>query len=188
LLGFAAKHSGKFADLIIGLPDNYTGSTHLLRGGAGGNWNVIDEVADPSVSQQVNKVSCGQACVGMMLRDRRISASQKIIAKLAGNGATHESQLASVLNELDSSNSRQWIGAGVDTEDIGTFHGLSSTGSWGAKLWEEGNKIGHWVVVDGLDDVGRVIIRDPWQATTYKMDLTKFQNHWTGYSVWGQSI
>jgi ABC-type bacteriocin/lantibiotic exporter with double-glycine peptidase domain len=47
------------------------------------------------------------------------------------------------------------------------------------------NKIGRWVVVDGLDDAGRVMIRDPWQATRYKMDLPEFQNTWTGYSVWG---
>ncbi|WP_425562158.1 papain-like cysteine protease family protein [Litoribacillus peritrichatus] len=36
--------------------------------------------------------------------------------------------------------------------------------------------MGHWVVVDGLDDAGRVMIRDPWQATKYKMDMTEFQN------------
>ena len=155
-------------------------------GGAGGNWQVLDEVADPSVIKQVNDLSCGQACVGMMLGDRKISASQDVIAKLAGDGPTYEAQLASVLNKLDSSNSRQWIGAGVDAEDIETFQGLSSTGSWGAQLWEKGNKIGHWVVVDGLDDAGKVMVRDPWQATKYKMDLTEFQNTWTGYSVWGQ--
>jgi hypothetical protein len=32
LLGFAAKHSGKFADLIIGLPDNYTGTNNRFPG------------------------------------------------------------------------------------------------------------------------------------------------------------
>jgi len=32
-------------------------------GGAGGRWPVIDEVADPSAIQQVNRLSCGQACV-----------------------------------------------------------------------------------------------------------------------------
>jgi filamentous hemagglutinin len=131
-------------------------------------------------------MSCGQACVTMMLGDRKISATQDVISKLAGNGPTYESQLATVLNKVDSSSTRQWIGAGVDAEDIGTFHGLSSTGSWAAQMWEKGNKIGHWVVVDGLDDAGRVMIRDPWQATRYKMDLPEFQNTWTGYSVWGQ--
>jgi filamentous hemagglutinin len=155
-------------------------------GGAGGNWRVIDEVADSSVVKQLNELSCGQACVSMMLGDRKISATQDVIAKLAGNGPTYEAQLASVLNKVDSSGARQWIGAGVDAEDLATFHGLTSTGSWAAQFWEKGNKVGHWVVVDGLDDTGRVMIRDPWQATRYKMDLQDFQHTWTGYSVWGQ--
>jgi hypothetical protein len=127
---------------------------HENVGGAGGNWQVIDEVEDPSVVKQLNEMSCGQACVSMMLGDRKINATQGVINKLAGNGPTYEAQLASVLNKVDSSSTRQWIGAGVDAEDIGTFQGLSSTGSWAAQLWEKGNKIGHWVVVDGLDDTG----------------------------------
>lgn len=121
-----------------------------------------------------------------MLEDRQINAPQSAIAKIAGNGPTYEAQLASVMNELDLSGGREWIGAGVDATDLGTFHGLSSTGSWSAQLWEKGNKIGHWVVVDGMDDVGRVIVRDPWHGTKYKMDLVEFQNTWTGFSVWGQ--
>jgi filamentous hemagglutinin len=82
-------------------------------------------------------MSCGQACVTMMLGDRKISATQDVISKLAGNGPTYESQLATVLNKVDSSSTRQWIGAGVDAENIGTFHGLSSTGSWAAQMWEK---------------------------------------------------
>lgn len=79
-------------------------------GGAGGGWKVIDEVVDPSVVKQVNSLSCGQACVEMMLGDRKINASQSVISKLAGDGATYEAQLASVLNKLDSSDSRKWVG------------------------------------------------------------------------------
>ncbi|MEX2337251.1 MAG: cysteine peptidase family C39 domain-containing protein, partial [Aquisalimonadaceae bacterium] len=182
----ADQHQQADQEGLEGARQSQNVATNKNVGGAGGNWNVIDEVADSSVIQQVNDLSCGQACVGMILGDREINASQEVIAKLAGDGPTYEAQLASVLNKLDSSNSRQWIGAGVDAEDVGTFHGLSSTGSWGAQLLEKGNKIGHWVVVDGLDDAGRVIVRDPWQATKYRMDLTEFQNTWTGYSVWGQ--
>jgi filamentous hemagglutinin len=53
-------------------------------------------------------------------------------------------------------------------------------------MWEEGSSVGHWVIVDGLDDAGRVMMRDPWQATSYKMDVGAFQQRWTGYSVWRQ--
>ncbi|MEY9331841.1 hypothetical protein ABH911_002152 [Pseudomonas protegens] len=100
-------------------------------GGAGGDWKVIDEVVDPSVVKQVNSLSCGQACVEMMLGDRKINASKSVISKLAGDGETYETQLASVLNKLDSSGSRNWVGSGVDADDIGTFHGLSSNRGMG---------------------------------------------------------
>ncbi|PYY87110.1 hypothetical protein DNK59_11305 [Pseudomonas sp. TKO26] len=59
-------------------------------GGAGGNWKVIDEVVDPSVVKQVNSLSCGQACVAMMLGDRKINASQSVISELVGDGETYE--------------------------------------------------------------------------------------------------
>ncbi|MCK9815296.1 hemagglutinin repeat-containing protein, partial [Pseudomonas sp. MAFF 302046] len=168
-----------------GRADSLSTSEKIL-GGAGGNWKVIDEVVDSSVVKQVNSLSCGQACVEMMLGDRKINASQSVISKLAGDGATYETQLASVLNKLDSSGSRKWIGSGVDADDIGTFYGLSSTGAWAAQLWERGSKIGHWIVVDGLDSSGRVMIRDPWQGTSYKMDMKEFKSAWNGYSIWGQ--
>jgi filamentous hemagglutinin len=32
-------------------------------------------------------------------------------------------------------------------------------------MWDSGNKVGHWVVVDGVDDVGRVLIKDPFSGT-----------------------
>ncbi|WP_246884582.1 hemagglutinin repeat-containing protein, partial [Pseudomonas protegens] len=154
-LGFQAVEDASFLTTfssMLGIAGKGGGTDGLLTsekvlGGAGGNWKVINEVVDPSVVKQVNSLSCGQACVEMMLGDRKINASQNVISKLAGDGATYETQLASVLNKLDSSGSRKWVGSGVDADDIGTFHGLSSTGAWAAQLWERGSKIGHWVVV-----------------------------------------
>jgi filamentous hemagglutinin len=155
-------------------------------GGAGGRWSVIDEVADPSVIQQVNRLSCGQACVGIILADRKINASQDIITKIVGDGPTYEGQLARALEKLDTSNSSTWMGAGVDPDDVASIYGLSSTGSWIAQLWDKGNKIGHWVVVDGIDETGIVLIRDPYEATKYKMNLKNFQKTWNGFAVWRQ--
>lgn len=170
---------GKAAEIATNLAIRKTG-------GAGGNWKIIDEQQSSSVTKQVNGFSCGQACIGMLLNDRKIDATQEAISKIVGDGPTYEAQLASALNKLDSSSSYQWRGAGVAADDYGTLQGLSSTGSWSAQLWEKGNKIGHWVIVDGLDDADRVMIRDPWNATKYKMDLSGFQDTWTGYSVWRQ--
>lgn len=40
--------------------------------GAGGNWQVIDEIADRAVVQQQDKLSCGPACGEMLLGDRGV--------------------------------------------------------------------------------------------------------------------
>jgi hypothetical protein len=55
-----------------------------------------------------------------------------------------------------------------------------------AKHKDKGNKIGHWVVVDGIDETGIVLIRDPYEATKYKMNLKNFQKTWNGFAVWRQ--
>ena len=167
-------------DISVSLADNDK------IGGAGGKWPVINEIAEPSVIQQVNRLSCGQACVRMILSDRKINVSQEVIAKILGDGPTYEGQLARALQKLDTSDSGTWMGAGVDPDHIASIYGLNSTGSWVAQLWDRGNKIGHWVVVDGTDDAGLILIRDPWEATKYKMDFTDFQQTWNGYAVWGQ--
>lgn len=68
--------------------------------------------------------------------------------------------------------------------DISSFGALNKTGSWSAFLFERGNPVGHWVVVDGIDKAGLVMIRDPWKQTSYKMLTSEFNNVWTGFSVY----
>jgi hypothetical protein len=38
-----------------------------FRGGAGGHWRTIDEVADPHVVRQSDAMNCGAACGEMLL-------------------------------------------------------------------------------------------------------------------------
>ena len=54
------------------------------------------------------------------------------------------------LNKADSG----WVANAVSSS---SFEGLNSTGSWSAMMWDSGNKVGHWVVVKGTDDLGNVI-------------------------------
>jgi Papain-like cysteine protease AvrRpt2 len=61
---------------------------------------------------------------------------------------------------------------------------LNTTGSWAAVLWEVGAGIGHMVLVDGLDEAGYVLIRDPWDSTKYKMTIDDFLNYWTTEGVY----
>jgi filamentous hemagglutinin len=41
--------------------------------GAGGNWQIIDEISDPNIIRQENDLSCGSACGEMLLKDRGIN-------------------------------------------------------------------------------------------------------------------
>ncbi len=53
--------------------------------GAGGNWQVIDEIADEAVVKQQDKLSCGPACGEMLLSDRGIGdVNQSLIAAETG--------------------------------------------------------------------------------------------------------
>jgi filamentous hemagglutinin len=81
------------------------------------------------------------------------------------------------LNKADSG----WVANAVSSS---SFEGLNSTGSWSAMMWDSVNKVGHWVVVKGTDDLGKVIINDPFKGTRYTMTIDEFKDTWNGYSVY----
>lgn len=62
------------------------------KGGAGGNWNVLDEIVDPNVVKQSTPTGCGGACGEMMLKDRNIFVDQTQI----GTGLKSPEQLGKV--------------------------------------------------------------------------------------------
>ncbi|MBO1352340.1 MAG: hypothetical protein EBE86_035520 [Hormoscilla sp. GUM202] len=78
--------------------------------GAGGNWPVIDEIADANVVKQQDLVSCGIAGGEMLLKDREIyDVNQSLIATETGAPVSAE-VLAAALNHFDSSGARVWLG------------------------------------------------------------------------------
>ena len=162
-----------------------------LLSGAGGYWQVIDEVASKSVIQQQDRLSCGPACAEMVLIDFGITnVSQAVIARLTGV-PVNVPALAAVLNQVDNSGLRTWIGGffeieGASDEDV--LGVLMETGSWIADLRETGGRLGHLVVVDGYDDQGRLCIRDPWEGTTYKIETDEFLKYWTLSGIYARPI
>ncbi|MGL4622917.1 MAG: C39 family peptidase [Chroococcidiopsis sp.] len=150
--------------------------------GAGGNWQVIDEVDDPGVIQQYDRVSCGPACAEMLLKVYGVNEiSQELIASVSGTPVSVYN-LAQAIQQLDSNASRQWIGGGLDisgASDEELLEALVSTGIWIAEFRELGARLGHIVVVDGYDASGRLCIRDPWNKTKYKMEKETFLQFWT---------
>lgn len=53
-------------------------------------------------------------------------------------------------------------------------------------LWETGAGIGHLVVVDGIDEAGAIVIRDPWDSTRYKMTQNNFLRYWTTEAIFAR--
>ncbi|PHM33839.1 DUF637 domain-containing protein [Xenorhabdus szentirmaii] len=145
------------------------------KGGAGGNWNVLDEIVDPNVVKQKTPTGCGAACGEMLLKDRKVPVSQTEL----GGGLKSPEQLARDLNKYSS----DWDGGFVGLEN---FHILNSTGSWAAMMWDQGSRIGHWVVVKGIDKAGNILIHDPWKGTSYKMTIDNFNKVWNEIAVFKQ--
>jgi ABC-type bacteriocin/lantibiotic exporter with double-glycine peptidase domain len=149
---------------------------------AGGNWRVIEEQSDVRVVKQQNNLSCGAACGEMLLKEKGINAINQDTIINEGSAPISPAYLASVLNNLSPSNLGEWRGGGLEIEGLGfseLLDCLISTGVWVAELRELGTRLGHLVVVDGWDNQGRVLIRDPWQGTHYKMEPKEFINYWT---------
>lgn len=161
------------------------------QAGAGGNWPVIDEILDPEVVQQQNDLSCGSACGEMLLKERGINnINQAMIANEIGVPVTCQ-DLAIVLNKFSPEALQRWRGGPLiipGATETELFDVLNTTGSWSAVLWEIGAGIGHMVLVDGLDETGYVLIRDPWDGTRYKMTREDFLKYWNTQAVYWRKL
>ncbi len=148
-------------------------------------WNTIDEVVDPSVVWQLNGGSCGPSCGAMLMRGTGNPAAQSAIALRQGAVMSDDAaRLASAMNELGGNSI--WRGGFINvfTNPSRTFGALSRNGAFATTLRTPAMKVSHMVVVDGLDDVGRVIIRDPPGGTRYLMKWDDFIKVWEGQSVY----
>lgn len=157
-----------------------------IRIGAGGRWAVFDETLDPNVVKQQSKVSCAPACGEMLFRDRGIQISQDIIER-ASFAPISADYFARTLNALDPNKTRRWEGGFISlpgASDKQILDRLNKSGSWAAMMWERGASIGHLVIIDGFDNYGRLAVRDPWDETSYKMQLKDFLEVWSGVAVY----
>ncbi len=87
-------------------------------------------------------------------------------------GVTTGEELAAGLNKISGG----WRGGIVDH---GAFDALNAGGSWAAMLGR--GRIGHWVVVDGVEG-GSVVLRDPARGVT-RMAVDAFMEAWNGSVV-----
>jgi len=57
---------------------------------------------------------------------------------------------------------------------------LLNRGQFAAELLEPGAPLGHAVIVDGMDELGNLVILDPWEkGTKYGMTFEEFDSYWT---------
>lgn len=133
------------------------------------NWEALNERFSAEVLRQSTRDSCVSA-VGEMLSDGKLT-EQELIQKLG--------QRPSITDLPDV------LGAGW-TSEARNFKSLAEIGKhgpWGAEMMEnsgtELEKSFHAVIVDGINSKGLVVIRDPWEGTTYEMTQAKFLKDWT---------
>jgi hypothetical protein len=168
---------------------SYVAAEHLItpyletprrkHGGAGGNWLRKNERPDPRVVKQYNTLACGPASAEMILKDRGISFDQRAIAKQLKQLPVYPFELAHELLSLDPQG--QWV---ANTVDPSSFNALNNRAPWAALFYEQGAKTGHIVVVDGVDALGDVRIRDPWDGTMYEMTISDFMDAWTWEAIY----
>jgi RHS repeat-associated protein len=153
--------------------------------GSGGLWNVINETIDPTVIRQFNPRSCGPACGQMLLRGQGIDAYQSGLALRQGSALTPNADgLAAAMNQAGSV---VWHGGFFDVfaDPRRAFSLFSRKGSFATTLHSPGMQVSHMVVVDGLDNVGRVIIRDPaGTGSRYLMNWDDFFGIWQGQTIY----
>ncbi|MCC6554694.1 MAG: C39 family peptidase [Polyangiaceae bacterium] len=157
-------------------------------GGAGVPWKTIGERPSPRVVRQNYKNACGPACGASILRevgDGLKNLTQEKVIEAAGDrynpyGGMYAEDLASVMNELDPSATRSWRADAAVHENVDVaVRELSEQGPWIAGIKEQGSEgSGHFVIVDGLDESGKVLVRDPAGATEYGVPVSEFSQWW----------
>lgn len=133
--------------------------------GALGSWQKIDERFDETIIKQDNDTSCVSAVGEMLAKFYGLNISQQEILENIGEWSNAE-YLANYLNYKESERSVKWIG-GSWGNSVESIRWLTQTYRvWGVML-REGKPEGHAVLIDGEDENGLIIIKDPFDQTKY---------------------
>ncbi|MDH5640208.1 MAG: hypothetical protein OEY28_02855 [Nitrospira sp.] len=169
---------------------------HPRFAGAGIKWKVLHEIVDGTVLAQIDDAACGPACLEMVLGDRGINISHADIVDRArrlapmSNNFVALDVVVTLLNDFDPG---AWVGGelglpGANQEALVRI--LNGTGTWIAFV----NK--HFVVVDGIDSKGRILVRDPWYepgiqrgiraGSRYTVSWKTFSESWRSVGIFRQ--
>jgi ABC-type bacteriocin/lantibiotic exporter with double-glycine peptidase domain len=150
--------------------------THVEHAGAYGSLARLDESStyEKTLLEQADPNSCEPTSVTMILKDLGHDVSEASMIAHMGKELTTAEDLAHALKNFDTT--KNWF-AGTVLDSQRTMM-LSNPNAWLAMLKQHGADVAHWVIVDGKDTLGRVIIRDPSTGTVYKMTLEVFYANW----------
>jgi alpha-tubulin suppressor-like RCC1 family protein len=152
--------------------------------GAGGNWNIIGEAADPTIARQLTANACGSACAQTLLAERGVVVFQSNIAAEMGRVLCLPEEIRDALNVFDTSGGI-WKGGLVSPGDeAAAIPFLTQNGSFAATLQEVGAPIDHMVLIDGFDAAGLVKVRDPFGGVSYRMTLDNFKAAFNGRVIY----
>ncbi len=131
---------------------------------------MINERFSDDVVRQSHDLSCTSA-VGEML----------------SGGILRENEILNEIGELAFINRLANILGPNWTSEKRTFKSLgeiSENGPWGATLIQRNGSLPHSVVIDGINQLGQLMVRDPWEGTRYEMLVTDFMDIWTRHAVY----
>ncbi|PLZ00439.1 adhesin [Burkholderia sp. WAC0059] len=179
-------------EAVAGATDGGTvaGETAGAGGGAGNlttPWPSQD--VQPLLSfVQSGETTCGQTCAAAMAQSMGYTnVTEQTLNQALGTGVTNEAQLAQAVQAVTG---EPMVGGAVNFDPStltssqmqGVINNLTGDGSQpimtllnapGQSL----TSVGHWVMVDGLDAAGNVVIKDP-AGLQYTMTPSNFASSW----------
>lgn len=133
----------------------------------------------------INEVACGPTSCAMVMSDRGQRIDIRTLSRDAGllpNQGTSVANLALALQRNGVRDARYAPTASMRQLQDATANGSSAI----VHLNNPGSNVGHFVVVDGVQNVaGRpfVAIRDPWGGTRMSVPADRFANRFSGHAV-----
>jgi filamentous hemagglutinin len=150
--------------------------------GAGLFWKEIDAVLDPTIVKQLHPDACGPASAATLLRGAGVDVGVSNVALAQKSVLSWGPELlVRAMNKLDAAGG--WITKRLRNTRT-AFDEITKNGPAGVTLFKFGMRVEHMVVVNGVDDLGRVIIRDPGNGMKYFMSWDEFQDLWTGTAIY----
>jgi filamentous hemagglutinin len=149
--------------------------------GALGSWERIEEKEDLSIVKQKDG-TCVAAAGEMLAQFHGLKVSQDEIIKNIGPWS-NSTALARYLNSIERRNNVKWKSGFFSPDDFPYITGITKSDKVWVVMLRDMEAVGHAVLIDGMDTTGLIIIKDPFDQTTYKMKAEELHRVLSEYVV-----